>query len=65
LPPGRYFRSLLIGSVEGLDAEPAIACRAADPLALREFLGFLLPDAPPDHSMISRTHRSGRRGSLR
>jgi transposase len=57
LPPGRYFRLLLIGYFEGLDAERAIAWRAADSLALREFLGLVLPDAPPDHSTISRTRR--------
>ena len=39
LPPGRYFRLLLIGYFEGLDAERAIAWRAADSFALREFLG--------------------------
>src|SRR5260221_7548258 len=50
LPPGRYVRLLLIGYFEGLDAERAIAWRAADSLALREFLGLVLPDAPPDHS---------------
>jgi transposase len=57
LPPGRYFRLLLIGYFEGLDAERAIAWRVADSFALREFLGLLLPDAPPDHSTISRTRR--------
>jgi len=57
LPPGRYFRLLLIGYFEGLDAERAIAWRAADSFALREFLGLMLPEAPPDHSMISRTRR--------
>jgi transposase len=40
---------LLIGYFEGLDAERGIAWRAADSLALREFLGLALPDAPPDH----------------
>jgi hypothetical protein len=40
-----------------LDAERAIAWRAADSFALREFLGLVLPDAPPDHSTISRTRR--------
>src|SRR4026208_1727446 len=43
LPPGRYFRLLLIGYFEGLDAERAIAWRAAGSFALREFLGLLLP----------------------
>jgi transposase-like protein DUF772 len=38
LPPGLYFRRLLIGYFEGLDAERAIAWRAADSFALREFL---------------------------
>jgi transposase len=57
LPPGRYFRLLLIGYFEGLDAERAIAWRASDSFALREFLGLVLPEAPPDHSTISRTRR--------
>ena len=52
-----YFRLLLIGYFEGLDAERAIAWRAADSFALREFLGLVLPEAPPDHSTISRTRR--------
>ncbi len=57
LTPGRYFRLLLIGYFEGLDAERAIAWRAADSLALREFIGLVLSEAPPDHSTISRTRR--------
>jgi hypothetical protein len=57
LPPGRYFRRLLIGYFEGLDAERAIAWRAADSLALRKCLGLALTEAPPDHSTISRTRR--------
>ena len=57
LPPGRYFRLLLIGYFEGLDAERAIAWRAADSFALREFLSLVLPEVPPDHSTISRTRR--------
>src|SRR6187397_3680323 len=57
LPPGRYFRLLLIGYFEGLEAERAIAWRAADSFALREFLGLVLPEAPPDHSTLSCTRR--------
>ena len=57
VPPGRYFRLLLIGYFEGLDAERAIAWRAADSFALRAFIGLVLPEAPPDHSTISRTRR--------
>ena len=57
LPPGRYFRLLLLGYFEGLDSERAIAWRAADSLSVREFLGLELHEAPPDHSTISRTRR--------
>jgi transposase len=57
LPPGIYFRLLLIGYFEGIDSERGIAWRAADSLALRDFLGVSLTDAPPDHSTISRTRR--------
>ena len=57
LQPGRYFRLLLVGYFEGLDAERAIAWRAADSFALRDFLRLELPEGPPDHSTISRTRR--------
>jgi len=57
LPPGVYFRLLLIGYFEGINAERGIAWRAADSLALRDFLGLGLTEAPPDHSTISRTRR--------
>ena len=57
LAPGRYFRLLLVGYVEGLDSERAIAWRAADSLSLRSFLRLAPPSAPPDHSTISRTRR--------
>src|SRR5579864_8085559 len=57
LTPGRYFRLLLIGYFEGIDGERGIAWRAADSLALRQFLELQLSEAPPDHSTISRTRR--------
>ena len=57
LPPGIYFRLLLIGYFEGIDSERGIAWRAADSFALRDFLGVGLEDAPPDHSTTSRTRR--------
>ena len=57
LLPGRYFRLLMIGYFEGLDSERAIAWRVADSFALRAFLDLELPEAPPDHSTISRTRR--------
>jgi transposase len=57
LAPGLYFRLLLIGYFEGLDSERGIAWRTADSLALRDFLGLTLTEAPPDHSTLSRTRR--------
>ena len=35
IPPGVYFRMLLIGYFEGIDSERGIAWRCADSLALR------------------------------
>jgi len=35
LPPGRYFRMLLLGYFEGLDSERAIAWRTVDSLSIR------------------------------
>ena len=57
LPPGAYFRLLLIGYFEGIESERGIAWRVADSLTLREFLGLSLSEAPPDHSTISRNRR--------
>ena len=57
LAPGRYFRLLLVGYFEGIDAERGIAWRATDSLAIRRFLRLPLHEAPPDHSTISRTRR--------
>ena len=57
LEPGVYFRLLLVGYFEGLGSERGIAWRAADSLALREFLGLKLSESPPDHSTLSRTRR--------
>jgi transposase len=55
--PGMYFRLLLVGYFEGLDSERGIAWRAADSLAIRQFLHLALDEAAPDHSTISRTRR--------
>jgi transposase len=57
VPPGRYFRLLLVGYFEGLDSERGMAWRAADSLAVRGFVGLGLDTAAPDHSTISRTRR--------
>jgi transposase len=57
LPPGVYFRLLLIGYFEGIDSERGIAWRVADSIGLRDFLGYTLADTTPDHSTISRNRR--------
>ena len=54
IPPGVYFRMLLIGYFEGIDSERGIAWRCADSLTLRQFLGYDLKDGTPDHSSLSR-----------
>jgi transposase len=55
IPPGVYFRMLLIGYFEKLGSEREIAWRCADSLGLRSFLGCELDQATPDHSTLSRT----------
>jgi transposase len=57
LPPGQYFRVMMIGFFEGLDSERGIAWRLADSLTLREFLSIGLDENTPDHVTISRTRR--------
>lgn len=57
MPPGVYFRCLMIGYFEGIDSERGIAWRCADSLSLRQFLGVALEKNPPDHSSLSRTRR--------
>ncbi len=42
LPPGRYFRMLLVGYFEGIDSERGLEWRCADSLSLREFLRLSL-----------------------
>jgi len=54
IPPGVYFRMLLIGYFEGLDSERRIAWHCQDSLSLREFLGYTLKQDTPDHSSLSR-----------
>ena len=55
LPPGRYFRMLLIGYFEGIDSERGLEWRCADSLSLREFLRLAEREGVPDHSWLSRT----------
>src|SRR3954452_19081149 len=55
LPPGRYFRMLLVGYFEGIDSERGLEWRCADSLSLREFLRLGDREPVPDHSWLSRT----------
>jgi transposase len=57
IPPGVYFRMLLIGYFEGIESERGIAWRCGDSLSLRSFLGLELTDAVPDHSSLSRIRK--------
>jgi transposase len=55
LPPGRYFRMLLVGYFEGIDSERGLEWRCSDSLSLREFLRLGERERVPDHSWLSRT----------
>lgn len=57
IPPGVYFRMLLVGYFEGLGSQRGIAWRCADSLSLREFLGIRLGELAPDHSSLTRSPR--------
>ena len=57
LPPGVYFRMLLLGYLMGFESERRIALQAADSLSLRQFLGYGLHEATPDHSTLSKTRK--------
>jgi transposase len=54
IPPGVYFRMLLVGYFEGIGSQRGIAWRCGDSLSLREFLGIRLMESPPDHSSLTR-----------
>ena len=54
VPPGVYFRMLLIGYFEGLDSERGIAWRCDDSRTLRDFLGYDPKEVTPDHSSLSK-----------
>lgn len=55
VPPGRYFRMLLIGYFEGIHSERGIVWRCSDSLSLREFLRLTTREKVPDHSWMSKT----------
>ena len=57
IPPGVYFRAMMVGYLEGISSERGIAWRCRDSFSLREFLGYGLTKNPPDHSSLSKTRK--------
>lgn len=55
IPPGVYFRMLLVGYFEGIGSQRGIAWRCADSLSLRQFLAVPLEETTPDHSTLTNT----------
>lgn len=53
IPPGVYFRMLLVGYFEGISSQRGIAWRCADSLSLRKFLRMASNEDSPDHSSLS------------
>lgn len=54
IPPGVYFRMLLIGFFEGIQSQRGIAWRCSDSRSLQHFLGYTPCQATPDHSSLTR-----------
>src|SRR5947209_16613511 len=57
VPPGVYFRMLLVGYFEGINSQRGIAWRCSDSLSLRQFLGVPLDQGTPDHSTLTNTRK--------
>jgi len=53
IPPGVYFRMVLVGYFEGIGTQRGIAWRCSDSLSLRKFLGIASTEESPDHSSLS------------
>jgi transposase len=56
IPPGVYFRMILVGYFEGIGSQRGIAWRCSDSRSLAEFLGVPVEQETPDHSSLSRIH---------
>ena len=57
IPPGVYFRMILVGYFEGISSQRGIAWRCSDSRSLAEFLGVPVEEETPDHSSLSRIHK--------
>ena len=53
IPPGVYFRMVLIGYFECLDSQRGIAWRCADSFGLRTFLGIAITEDTPVHASMT------------
>lgn len=56
IPPGVYFRMILVGYFEGISSQRGIAWRCSDSRSLQQFLGIPLSEETPDHSSMTRIH---------
>jgi len=52
--PVVYLKIFLVGYLENIVYDTDLGERLGDSLAIRQFLGYALTEAPPDHSSISR-----------
>lgn len=53
IPPGVYFRMLMVGFFEGIDSQRGIAWRCSDSLSIRDFLGLAPAERSPEHSSLT------------
>jgi transposase len=57
IPPGVYFRMLLVGYFEGIQSQRGIAWRCSDSRSLAEFLGVPPTEPTPEHSSLTRIRK--------
>ena len=57
IPPGVYFRMILVGYFEGIGSQRGIAWRCRDSRSLGEFLGCGETEPTPDHSSMTNMHK--------
>jgi transposase len=57
IPPGTYFRMILVGYFEGIGSQRGIAWRCSDSRSLAEFLGYGPTETTPEHSSLTRIHQ--------
>ena len=57
IPPGVYFRMLLVGYFEGIQSQRGIAWRCSDSLSIRSFLGLGEDKKSPEHSSLTRVRK--------